>query len=567
MRVFALIALICVFASAAMAQTADGSGWIPSDPHGVIDEPSAQWMNKPGRYLVIKIPSGTFEVQPVELWLDARGVRHDQAFADAFTQNRITWPQSMSVRRYDTDKMVKALQRFRGDSEAFLRYQVKLRGVRRANEVRQVPMSEVKILRLPQTWENIWMREVASVPAQERVARVKEFDFGFRAVIENRDSELEYFSRPEQNAYALFYQSQFNYQRNAEPNNAAIYHELAAYHESRDNIDAKIGVYLDAVRHDFESEEKELFHLLIGEAMVKRLRLYQEAKAHLKSASSYAAANLLLVECHFALGENDQAVAAATALSPEGIERLALRESGDDMDQIQRRATLLKARAQVAQHQLDKAEASFKSELSDEGIAGDEAATMLASLLIYRGESRDYGDAVRVINNRASFAKRIGEARLTPEAREKIELEYDPIGSRALTLLADAQVDGAVDARSSSRPQLKDINILLDYAAILDPLNPEPFLVHGKAREIHQLWADAEGAYLDGLQIDPLHAGLNYRLGVLYLRAERTDSAADAFRRALRREPRFTAAMNRLADLALLRGDEALAEMRNAQCE
>src|SRR5690606_12078697 len=123
-----------------------------------------------------------------------------------------------------------------------------------AAETQRVAMKDIEILRLPQSWENIWQTQVSIAPSAERINRVKAFDASFRVAIENEDGLPDYFSRAEQNAFARFYQEQFNYARNANPNDPAIYQELADYHADNDNVDAMIGVYLDAVRHEFEAD-------------------------------------------------------------------------------------------------------------------------------------------------------------------------------------------------------------------------------------------------------------------------------------------------------------------------
>ncbi len=530
--------------------------------------------NRPGHFMVVLF-EGKHKpslIKPVGISLEESPVYVPDGNQEIFDAKHFRWKGRGAIKRYNTEAWYQAFRKYSApelSSRAFLDYA--LVGQRLSEggpKYERLPLSQITILRLPQTWENIWQAWVLKAPVEERLQRVKEFDQFFQAEIKNPFASDEGFSPEEQVAYAQFYQEQFVFIRNERPQDPSIYWELAKYHAERDNVDAELSVYLDAIANEVEESESIQFHLKAGRIMVERLSLYREAIPHLDSARRYADAQLLLIECYHALKRYDHALQSANQLvvqiDQEGEESIPALLYFESPEEVKGKALLLQARAQIRKHRLQSA---FKVlEHLDQSLPASfqaEKTLLLAAMLLYRNEPGDGQEVLRIIEEDSLLLPFLNQAKA--DRKSWSAPEYSPFGSQALSLWAQAQL--FTTGKLAGRAQTEILKAL-EYAQILDPLAVEPFLVRA---EVYQLLASEEQndferkkdwfrlarqTYLEGLAAFPEEARLNYELGSFEQRAGNFDLAENYLKRSLRSEPHFYPAMNCLGEIELSHAQE-----------
>ncbi len=356
---------------------------------------------------------------------------------------------------------------------------------------------------------------------------------------------------------------------------------------------------MDAIRNEVPEEDRQVFHLRAGELLGLRLNLWAEAVPHLDSAFGLAEARLLLVDANWRLGRHEDALDTAVALVAQ-IEKdatsetplLAYAEEGAEYrDLIRQRALLLKGRSLHIQNRFGEAILAIRPLLpapsaaplgnnpggaaqSAEEIAAilaarptatDEATLLRASMYAFRGRITDTSTnnlvdgAVLAVNDlmrNLKWRTTINEAlKAQPDWSA---VRYDPAGCRAVCLFVDLRTP------SPGATVPADMLRALDFAAALDPMSGEPWLVRGKLYErsgwrgtpvagggvVYDL-ADAVDAYQRGLAVDPISPELHYQLGVLRQRGNDLSAADRHFSTCLLHEPEYWPAMNRLGEIRL----------------
>ena len=426
----------------------DLSGWEIATPSGMIAETSVARQLTPGPFMVIRYRGKEESIQPSDLRLDSESSGHFvPEFREAVKNAKVRWPAPNSrVKHFAYGPIIAQLKRCLSgdlkDRRAFLRFTIKGKGLARARETHAIEVSKLEVLQFPQTWENIWQRQVASVPVESRLTRLKAFDTLFQQIIRNPEAREDWFSPEERQAYGRFYQQQFNYVRDRNPASPELYWQLAEFHQERDNVDALIGVYLDAIRNEVPEDDRVRFHRRLGEVMVKRLGLYREAVDHLSSSIAFVSSRLLLIEAHHRLGSFDAAMKLARETreilgSAEEAESPSLRfVEGEELDRESalRQAMLLEARALILQDKLADAYKAFSSLIEGGEAVSDEAAYLMASMLVYRGKDGDAQQAIQYLTTRERF--RSAYMSVNPNRRNATEgdederIEYAPLVSR-----------------------------------------------------------------------------------------------------------------------------------------
>lgn len=576
----------------------DATGLLRPDPRCNSIEPGKDW--------VIRLKDGTMmAVRLIDILLPAGP---DPASLNAFDPRRmeVRWPGGTgSVRRYDTGPAVTVLKTCIGPGatvpNARIRFNRMDRGPVEARRVSERPCGEVEILRFPQTWENIWLAQVVDgIAVDQRLARVKAFDTAFKLRIENKAFKPEYFTIEEKSAYASFYQTQFSFIRDKTPANPDIYYELSGYHGQRDNVDAQLSVYLDAIQNEVPDEDRAYFHYLAGELLAKRLGMYGEALPHLTSAFAFAEARLLIVEAHHRRGEYAEAQDAAdelvalieadrTAAASGGEVQLSYAEDEPGYrDGVRHRALLLKARALFVQNRFTEARAQITELLTavpdtETGdptrvtpaqiqaliarapTLHDEAKLLLASMYVFRVSVIDTNTGRTIDLLRAAAAELAANSKWGTYIRESVKespdlsvLPYDPLGCQAVCLWVEATT--TVSGQTLPADRIRALN----YAMMLDPLSPEPYLVRGKLAEragqttlvgiggaaAYNLY-EARASYEAGLAVVPQDFRLNYSLGALFQREGDLAAAERHLMAALESQPDYYPAMNRMAEIKL----------------
>ncbi|NUO17796.1 MAG: hypothetical protein HUU03_15290, partial [Planctomycetaceae bacterium] len=207
-------------------------------------------LEKPRTNLVIRVQGATreWEVMPLAI---KKGGTTIASTANDFRLERDKWERTGAPKRYRLDKWRKVFNDFTDTAPqaqgAFFEFQARaprtptLAGVveertsGRSTYFR-VPCDKVKVLGYPQTWVNIYEDYVGQFEGDQRRLAVKAWEEANRSLIENADQVASGFSAEERNDFAEFYQKQFVYVRDRNPQLASIYQELAEYHRQRGNL-------------------------------------------------------------------------------------------------------------------------------------------------------------------------------------------------------------------------------------------------------------------------------------------------------------------------------------------
>jgi tetratricopeptide (TPR) repeat protein len=509
---------------------------------------------KPRSNLVIRVEGATrdWEVMPVALMYRSGGKGTIANSQGLLKLDREKWPSTGAPKRYKLDDWRKLFQEFTGADERAkaANFEFQARNPRAPNlqgvvtektagrtTVYVVPADKVKIIGYPQTWINIYEDYVNKVQGPERRVAVKMWEEAFRSTIENPEQVATGFSTEERNEFAQFYQRQFEFIRNENPQDPAIYQELADYHRTRGNLDAELSIYLDGIANGVPSPKLEEFALSVGRIFVTRLALYPEAIAYLDMASAYAEARYLKARCQIEMGQTVAARATLrdllAALAQGGETALVTTLSAEDENG---RANLMLARVEFDEVQFKPAEATIKL-IPAASQSYQEGQVLLAAMLTQRGLRDDHQKVKEVLD---PLKVVLDGKKLKPEDPNAI-IPFDPLMSQALVLYAqtDAQFRQAIDPKAKPQTPNATILTLLNVAKATDPLSGEPYLAEGRLKQRLGDFVGALEAYNAGLVIEPNSVRLSYSVASLKNKAGALDEAKDLCSRCLRQDARF----------------------------
>lgn len=477
------------------------------------------------------------------------------------------WESTKAPRRYRLEKWKKVLGDFTGAAPqaegAFFEFQARsprtptLAGVveertsGRAVYFR-VPAEKVKIVGYPQTWVNIYEGYVLGFEGDQRRLAVKKWEESNRSLIENIDQVAAGFSSEERNDFADFYQKQFVYVRDRNPQLATIYEELAEYHRQRGNLDSELSTYLDAIENAVPSPKLQEFALNVGRIFVTRLSLHDQAIAYLEMAGAYAEARFLKARCQISLGRLSDARGTLKSLldelgSSSGSLVMAL-----GIDDEKGRANLTLAQLEFAETNYGAAETTIKL-IAPASASWQEGQIVFAAMLTQRGLKEDFQkvkEALDLLPVTAAGKKLAGMKADDPN----LIYPFDPLMSLALVLYAqtDAQFRQPIDLSGKAPQKPNDLVLrMLEVAKACDPLSSEPFLCEGRLKQRLGDFPGALEAYNAGLAINPRNVRLNYAVALLRFKAGSVVEAKDLLSRCLREDARFHPALVLLAEISL----------------
>ena len=416
------------------------------------------------------------------------------------------------------------------------------------------PAKSVKVVGYPQTWVDVFENYVAQFSGDERRQAVLDWEEHHRDTI-NSDGENG-FSQEERNEFARFYQAQFVYVRNQNPKLANIYDELANFHRERNNLDAELSTYLDALRAGVESPDRERFALEVGSIFVRRLGAHSEAVRYLGMARNHTGARYLLAECRLAAGEYDLAraelvelVNLLASMPADGsvvLEETVEIESG--------RANLLLAELEFKLSNLNAASAAL-SRIADNNPYRDAARVQLCAMLLQRDGATAFTRIREELRALSFWQTALGLTGL----QAGTVYPLDPLMARAMVLFAEAdnQFRDARARESTDRKMSAEVVRFLTAAKAVDPLSAEPYYTEGRLHQRLGNFPLAYQAYQQGLAISPRHVALNYSMAELHLKAGLISVAQEHLGRCLKFAPDFYAAHAMLGEIALLEIERA----------
>ncbi len=523
---------------------------------------------KPRSNLVIRVEGATrdWEVMPVALMYRTGGKGTIANSQGLLKLEREKWSSTGAPKRYKLEEWRKLFQDYTGADEraktANFEFQARnprtpnLQGIVTEKSAGRtiiyvVPADKVKIVGYPQTWINIYEEYVNRFPGKERRLAVKKWEETFRNTIENPDQVATGFSTEERNEFALFYQQQFEFIRNNNPQDPAIYQELADYHRARGNLDAELSIYLDAISNAVPSPKLEEFALSVGRIFVTRLSLYREAIAYLDMAASYSEARYLKARCQVELRETVAARAtlrdllAALAQPVGGTTGLVTTLSAEDENG---RANLMLARVEFSEANFGPSEATIKL-IPAASASFQEGQVLFAAMLTQRGLRDDFQKVKEVLDPLPIV---IAGKKLKADDPNAV-IPFDSLMSEAMVLYAqtDAQFRTAIDPNAKPQKPNDTVTNMLNVAKATDPLSGEPYLAEGRLKQRLGDFPGALEAFNAGLTVDPKSVRLNYCVAALKNKAGATNEAKDLCSRCLREDTRFHPALVMLGELSL----------------
>lgn len=517
---------------------------------------------KPRRYMLVQCDgaSRTWEVRPIRI-TDKNGRTLPGASEGDFKLDTERWDRTGMPKRYHIEPWVTAAgQYMRGagpDGAKFYFYAIDPKQPRAEGNVNLVddkrriywaPASAIEVKGYPQTWIDVYEAFVTRQDGAARQDAVVRWEDAHRDIIENADELPTGFTQEERNEFARFYQAQFVFTRDKDSKNPEIYEKLAQFHHDRNNLDAELSTYLDALRAKVESPKYEEFALAVGRIFVNRLNLYGEAIPYLDQARSHTEALYLLAHCNIQLGRYDDARRELNGL----IALLgAIPEDGSIVLESSVEAEL--GRANLTLAELEFKQLNFGA--ADAAIAGtrntpsaDAGRVLYCAMLLQRNEKGDT-NKIRSELKETSFWT---QAQTYVNPQPGTEFPLDPLIARALVLYA--QTDGQYTAKISDNPNRKPSAEVLRYlnaAKAIDPLSPEPYYAEGRLYQRIGMFIEALDAYQAGLEIDPTHVVLNYYIADLNLKAGLLPVAQDHLARCIKYNLDFYPAHIMLGEIAL----------------
>ena len=516
----------------------------------------------PRRYMVVQCDgaSRTWEIRPIRV-TDKGGRTLPGASEGDFKLDTERWERTGLPKRYNIDLWVSAVeQNMRAnapDGAKFYFYAIDPKQPRAEGNVNLVdekrriywaPAAAIEVQGYPQTWIDVYEAFVTRQDGAARQGAVVQWEEAHRDVIENADELPTGFTQEERNEFARFYQAQFVYTRDKDSKNPEIYEKLAEFHRERNNLDAELSTYLDALRAKVESPKYEEFALAVGRIFVNRLNIYGEAIPYLDQARTHTEALYLLAHCNIQLENYDDArkelnglISTLGALPEDGS--IVLESSVD---------------TELGRANLTLAELEFKLmnfSAADAAIAGtrntpsqDAGRVLYCAMLLQRDEKGDT-NKVRSEIRELSFWADI-QKYVNPQAGTLFPL--DPLMAQAMVLYA--QTDGQYNAKrtdSTNRKPSADVLRFLTAAKAIDPLSPEPYYAEGRLYQRLGMFVEALQAYQSGLEIDPTHVVLNFYVADLNLKAGLLPVAKDHLARCIKYNLQFYPAHIMLGEIAL----------------
>lgn len=526
---------------------------------------------EPRDNLVIQVEDARrqWKIRPIRV-TDRNGVDLSGARSADLRVVTERWERTGRPRRYDIASLKAAVERYIGpgkDPEG-ARFYFNVRDPRQPRSdyltlVNErlgeywVPASKVEIVGYPQTWIDIYERFVTSQNGDARRQAVKNWEEAHRDVIRNPENSDYGFSQQERNEFARFYQQQFVYIRDRNPKLASIYDELAAFHHERNNLDAELSTYMDALRVGVESPDRERFALAVGRIFVNRLNLPGEAIAYLDRARNHTEALYLLARCHFARKNYDRTRQELNALidllsAPPDDGSIILESTPE---QELGRAHYMLGELEFKLHDFDAMEKALAA-IPEENESGDAARVLHCAMLLQRNLPRVRGVRERSDHSRVrDLVKTVSfwsEAETYANPAASTVYPLDPLMARTLVIFAqaDPQFSQQINPDDTPRPNAEVIRYL-DAAKALDPLSPEPYLAEGRLLRHLGRFGEAFAAFEAGLDVNPKHVLLNYHLADLNRKSGLISIAKDHLERCLKEEPEFYPAHVMLGEIAI----------------
>lgn len=523
---------------------------------------------KPRRYLVVRADGATrdWEIRPIRI-TDKGGRTLPGATEGDFKTDIERWERTGLPKRYNTKLWRAAAEKLlRNGSQPvegakFYFYAISPRQPRAEGVVNLVderkhiywvPASAVEVKGYPQTWVDVYEAFVTRQEGEARQAAVKQWEEAHRDIIKNVDNSDEGFTQEERNEFARFYQAQFVWVRNSNPKLAGIYTELANFHRERNNLDAELSTYLDALRAGVESPDREVFALTVGRIFVNRLNLHGEAIPYLELARNHSEALYLLAHCHLERGNFEQARAELNGL-------VAALQANDGSVVLETTADEELGRAWLKLAELEFKLLNYSAandaigKIANGNPSFDAAQVLFCGMLLQRNEPRRDGDKsdqqkIRDVLKTLSFWQQA----LQYGAPNATDFPLDPLIASALVLYAqtDSQFFSPRPKDGNAKPSAEALRFL-NAAKALDPLSAEPHYAEGRLYQRLGLFPEALAAYQAGLDVDPRHVLLNFALADLNLKAGVVSVAKDHLGRCLKYAPDFFPAHTLLGEIAL----------------
>jgi tetratricopeptide (TPR) repeat protein len=504
-----------------------------------------------------------WEVRPVRM-TDRFGANLRGASEADFVPRAERWERTGRPMRYDNSRWQAAFETFLGEnSPPGARFYFYARNPSRPildpptaltqvdGNMFSVEARRVSIVGYPQTWLDVFEGYVNQFSGEERQQAVRDWEEAHREIILNEDFQDGWFTPEERNAFARFYQDQFVYIRDRNPELPSIYEELAAFHRERGNLDAELDTYLAALRADVPSPARERFALEVGSIFVERLQLYRPAINYLRMAEDFSNARYLLARCMLELKQLDDARAELQTLlgllaeQPEGfvVQESTEAESG--------RALVALAELEFMVGRYDAALAAAER-IARENPYSDAGRIQRAAVLLQRARparGREPSDLQRA-------RELIQGLRMWPDASRFAgsepgpDIPLDPLMARALVITpqTDPQFSAATDRRDTPR---QEVMRTLRVARALDPLSAEPWLAEGRLLRRLGRFREALATFQQGLDVNPQHPILHYNVADLHAKAGMISVAKAHLADCLKYAPDFAPALTLLGQIAL----------------
>ncbi|MCA8914225.1 MAG: hypothetical protein KDB90_02345 [Planctomycetes bacterium] len=524
---------------------------------------------KPRRYMIIKVDGAAkeWEIRPWKV-TDKGGRTMQGASEGDFKLDVERWERTGLYKRYNTKLWKQAVADYlRGgpkatDGSRFYFYAINPRQPRAEGVVNLfderkhiywVPANTVEVKGYPQTWVDVYESFVTRQEGDARRQAVKDWEAAHRDIIKNLEDSEDGFSPEERNEFARFYQAQFVYVRDQNPTLAAIYDELAAFHRERNNLDAELSTYLDALRAGVAGDDRERFALAVGRIFVNRLNLPGEAIPYLTQAPHYTEALYLLSHCYIETEQYDLArtqlnnLTATLTAMPEGtvLETTAEEELG--------RAYLTLGELEFKLLNLVAANDAV-GKIAKENASWDAGQVLFCAMLLQRNEPKrdaDKSDAQKIRETLKTLSFwQTAQGYTNPQPATDFPL--DPLMAQALVIYAqtDSQYTAARPDKTDRKPSAEVIRFLT-AAKALDPLSAEPYLAEGRLYQRLGQFTEALAVYREGLDVDPRHVLLNFAVADLNLKGGVVSVAKDHLSRCLKYSPSFYPAHTLLGEMAL----------------
>ncbi|MDC1142201.1 hypothetical protein OAU50_03850 [Planctomycetota bacterium] len=521
----------------------------------------------PRRYLSISIDGASkdWDVRPIRI-TDRLGANLDGGDPIDLKTNVERWDRTGLPKRYNTDAWESAFNRHLGanapDGGKFWFYMINPNkpypeGTATVVDERKahywVLASSVTVREYPATWLNLFEGYVESREGEERQAAVKDWEAAHSEIIENVDDTPDGFTQEERNEFANFYQAQFVYIRDRNPQQASIYRELAEFHATRRNLDAELSVYLAALRSGVASPDREEFALEVGRITFHRLQLWEEAEWALRQCQNYAEARYLLGLAFIEMGQLD---AARTVLG----DTITLVTAEDTSVELELSAEEEIGRLNLALAKLEFREGNFGAAetaltaIPEASLYKDAGKVLTCAMLQHRDRGRVAGELpdfekVRNIMATVSFWTDVQ----TYANAKNTDFPLNALMAEAMVIYAQTDNHYRNPPKREPRPLKANLEPIrfLTAAKALDPLSAAPYVAEGRLYKIQGHFRTAMLSFQAGLEVDPTNAMAHYQLADLNLKAGMLAVAKDHLSKCLKYEQDFYPAQTMLGEIAM----------------